>query len=509
MTQPESGIANQVSNAAIWSYAGNFADRALRFIVFVIVARMITPADFGLIILSLLTIEMVQAVLDAGIATALVQQRSLSPLQIDTAFFITLGVSALTSIIVFVLAPLFMSLVHAEPATPYLRALAVTPVINGAGAVQFALIQREIRFKALAGRVAGASLAASAAAILTAAVGLGAWALVARTILSAICGTVIVWWSTNYRPEVRFDLNSMRAILPMGLRLWLAGLANQINNRGFDLLAGVFLGSAALAALRVAGQTVMLLVDLTLGPLGAVGYAVLSRHRDDPRVFEDTLGLFANLAALIVFPAFAGLLVTANVILPMVFGSRWDAAAVITPYMCAVGPALYWYLLTSVALFASGRSDRILHWALVEAGLTVLFGLMGARYGLIGLASAGVLRLYVMAPLGWFWVSRDCKVNAWLLLWSALPSAGSSVLMAVVVTIAKVYLTPLLSTPLLGLSLVAIGLVTYGLLIPLTARRLLSELLKQMAHKWPAADRSVTRRFLNYLVHERTVESGL
>lgn len=506
MTQAEPHVAKQVSGAAMWSYASILADRALRFGVFVVVARLVSPTQFGLVMLSLLTVEMLQAILDTGLSTALIQQPTISKPQLDTAFIITMGVSAVTSIVLYLGAPALTSLVHEGEATPYLRTLAIAPLINGAGAVQVALIQRDLGFRALAGRTVGSNLAASVAGVVLAVIGFGAWALIARTLLAAICGTAIAWFTTSYKPSLHFDSQTVRTVTPMGLRLWAAGIANQINSRGFDFFAGIVLGSAALGALRVAGQVVMLLVDLTVGPMGAVGYAVLSRNRQDPKLFEATLVIIANLAALLIFPAFAGLLVTADVALPLVFGSRWEAAAAITPYMCAVAPALFWYLLVSVALFASGRADRMLHWALIEAGLTAVVGIVGARYGLIGLAAAGVTRLYLMTPFGWRWLRRDVGVNPRALLAAALPSAAASAVMAMLVVLAKVHLAPVLAPATLTLSLVAIGAATYALLLPFSARRLFLHFSDRGPQEKVIPNGRLADRLISYVARLRIME---
>jgi O-antigen/teichoic acid export membrane protein len=492
-------VARQVSGAAIWSYLGEFADRALRFGVFVVVARLVSPTEFGMVVLSLLTVEALQGVLDVGLSTALIQQRELSKPQLDTAFLITVGVSALTAIVLFLWAPALTAFVHEDAAAPLLRTLAIVPLINGMGSIHVALIQRDQGFKALAGRRIGSSLVASVVAVLLAVAGFGAWALVVRTLLLAICGTAVAWLATSFRPSLRFDLHSVRSVAPAGLRLWAAGIAAQVNARGFDFLAGVVLGPAALGALRIAGQTVLLLIETTVGPITAAGYALLSRNRRDPKLFEETLVTIANFAALLIFPAFAGLFVVADLLLPLMFGSRWEPAAAITPYMCAVAPALYWHLLVTVALFASGRADRMLHWALIEAAITAAVGLSFARFGLVGLAAAGVLRLYLMTPLGWFWLRRDVGVNPRLLLAPALPSAAAAVVMALIVELGKLQFAPLLAPAVLTWTLVAIGAATYALLLPFSARRLLAQLLNQRAHQSPTEKSTARGRFVDRL----------
>ena len=363
---------------------------------------------------------------------------------------------------------------------PFLRVLALTPLISGVGAIHVTIMHRDVRFRTLAGRTAISSIVASAAAVAMAFGGFGAWALVGRTLLSALFGTVVAWWSTSYRPALQFDLASIRDVLPAAARLWSTNVANQINSRGFDLLAALLLGAMALGALRIAGQVVMLLIELTIGPMMAVGYAALSRTQHDRKMFEKTLEVISDCAALLIFPAFAGLLVTGDLLLPLMFGDRWEPAARLVPYMSAVGPAIFWYLIVSIALFASGRMDRLLYWALLEGGLTLLFGAVGGLYlGLTGLAVAGVLRLYVMTPLGWRWLKMDVGVNPAELVASAVPALLASIAMAVVVELTRILLAPLFSAPSLIACLIIVGVAVYALLLPWSAGRLFFELFQR------------------------------
>ncbi len=488
-------IVRWVSTAAVWSYAEVFVDRIIRFLVFLVVARLISPPQFGLVLLSLLVVELLQTFLDAGLSTALIQQGTLSKSTLDTAFVIAAAVSLVTTCVLFWSAQHLANFTSDTAASPFLRVLALVPMINGAGAVHVAIIHREVRFKTLAGRTAISSIAASSAAVIMAFAGFGAWALVGRTLLAALFGTIVAWCSTSYRPAMQFDLGSIRPVLPAAVQLWATSVANQINSRGFDLLAALFLGIDALGALRIAGQVVMLLVDITIGPMTAVGYSVLSRTQDDRKSFEETLNVIASCAALLIFPAFIGLLITGDILLPLMFGSRWEPAAQIIPYMSAVGPALYWYLIVSVALFASGRMDRMLHWALLEAGLTLLFGVIaGASFGLTGLAAAGVLRLYVMTPLGWRWLKRDVGVNPAKLVRNAIPAAFASLVMAATVELTRTLLAHALTSPTLIVSLIAVGVVTYALLLPWSVRGFFAELFEQVrsfrSRKWSSTNKT-------------------
>jgi O-antigen/teichoic acid export membrane protein len=466
--------------ATSWSAVATYVDRAMRFVVFIVVSRLVGPAQFGMVLLSLMLVETLQVLLDTGLSKALVQQKEVSKPQLDTAFFVTMAVAIVTATCLLSGAPIVGNLVAEPEATPLIRTLAAVPLINGAAQIHVAILQRELDFKALAARRVAPGLVAGAVAIMLAVAGFGAWALIAGALVRAAGETLSAWLAASYRPGLRFEARLLREVLPMGLRLWGAALANQINGRGFDYLAGLFLGMAALGALRVAGQTVLLVIELSLGPITNVGFAILSRYQHDAALFAQALVSLARLSAVMIFPAFAGLLVVADPLLPLVFGSRWAPAAAITPFMCVIAPALYWQMLASAALFAAGRADRLLRFALIEAALTLVLGLAAARFGLVGIAAAGSLRLYLMVPVTWRWVRHDLAIDPHILLVPALPSLMASLAMTGILFFAKAQLSELLTPAALVAALVGVGIASYALLLPV-----LSKLMAQPLPMWP------------------------
>jgi PST family polysaccharide transporter len=462
----------QISRAAFWSYAGTFLDRAVRFATFVTIARAVGPAQFGIVTISLLTVEALQALLDSGLATALLQRKAVAEAELDTAFFVMLASAFLAAGLLLAGGPMLAAALHVPEAGRMLQALAAVPVINALGAVHGVLITRDLGFRALAGRTAAASLLASAVAILLALAGFGAWALVARTILLCAVGTVAVWVIRPWRPSFRFDLAFLKTVAPMSLRLWGSALTGQVNGRGLDLYAATVLGAAPLGALRIAGQIVLLLVELTVGPLTAAGFVLMSRDQHDEAKRQTTFATLAALAAAAIFPCFFGLLVCAGPLLSLLFGDKWRATAMLIPFMCAAAPAIYVQLLATTALFAAGRADRMLHWSLLEAGLTILFGAAGAHFGLLGLAAAGVARLYCMMPLAARWLKRDAGLDMRALLGPALPSLTASTVMALLVWLIRLRIGTALPPLSLVVVLIASGFVAYVAMLPFSARPL-------------------------------------
>ena len=467
--------AAQVSASTTWSFAGAIADRALRFLVFIIIARLVTPQAFGLVVLCLLLVEMFQTAFEAGLATTLIRESELDRPALDTAFTAISVVGLLSSALTFFAAAPFAQFARQPAATALLQVLAISPFLSALGKVHVALMERRLGFKALAGRTVVASIIASLTAIGLAYLHAGAWALITRSLLLAGAGTVLAWRAEPYRPKLRLHRHVLASLGRPSFHLWASGIVGQLNSRGFDAIAGLTLGAAALGAFRIAGQTVLLLMELTIGPLTAVGYAALSRGRDDPARFRATFALMVDAAALLIFPVFAGLYVISDPLIGLLFGDRWAPAAGLLPFMCAIAPALYVHLLASCALFAVGRTDLLL-WTSLFEGAATLIGFIGCRYGLVGLAIAGTLRLYLAAPIQCYWMERAAGVDPWSLLRPGARTLACAVIMAAATAGLKPWLAAILPPLPLLILLVLFGAAVYAGSLLLIARPMLRRL---------------------------------
>jgi O-antigen/teichoic acid export membrane protein len=377
--------------------------------------------------------------------------------------------------LVFFGAPGFARLVHQPEAAPVIRALALIPLVNAIGAVHTTRITRDLGFKILGTRTVIASLLASVAAIILAWRGGGIWALVLRSVIVAVGQTGVAWFALPWIPRLRWDTDAIRRILPTGLRLLGAYLVRQVNGRGVDFFAGIVLGPQALGTLRIAGQTVLMLVELTSGPLTYVGYAVLSRNKDDKALFAHAFEFMGKVSALLIFPAFLGLYAIGDELFPLMFGQRWTGAANLVPLLSALCVPIYFQLMAMVAMFAAGFSNRILQWAIIEAIITIVLAVIGSRFGLIGLVAMSTLRLYCLIPVGMTWLRRDVGLSPLILVKAAAPPALAAAVMTLIVCLAKPWLAGYLSPAGLIAASIGLGTAVYGAMLPLIAGGLLKE----------------------------------
>ncbi|AKH41237.1 O-antigen/teichoic acid export membrane protein [Altererythrobacter atlanticus] len=452
----------QVGSAAFWSYAGAFAERGLRFAVFVVIARFVLPEEFGIVVLAGLILSLFQDFSQIGMNEALVRRKDVDSLTFDSVFWFLIAISGVATLIYLTGVMLFVDRENQALLWIVLLSLAPALPISSLGSVHHAHLLRDLGFKELTLRIVGASLASGVIAILLALAGWGIWALVAKSLLQALFQTALLWFFCDWRPSLRFSYEKLRPLMPDSLRLLGSGALTQFNQKGFDFAAGLLLSAAALGILRVAGQTILLLIELTIGPMTMAAFAILSRYPDDPVVGRRTFALLTKSTALLVYPSFFGLAAIADLLLPWVFGEQWGQASAFVQLLALLALPVHLQLLLMAAFFAAGRTDRMLHWQIALSGATALGIAIGTPFGLWGLAIATVAHFYILLPLGLWWMQRDTYFQIGELFRSIWPSFLCAGLMAIAVLGVKPAISGKLGTPLELAVLVAIGVALFG-----------------------------------------------
>ncbi len=414
-----------------------YIDRMLRFLLLTITGWAAGPSGLGVALLALLVTELVQTLTDLGFHRSLLQEKRLRRATVDTAFTLAACNGFVIAAVMLAFAGPLASLMGEPRIEPLLRLLAIVPVVTGLGQVSDALLQRRKRFRLIAARTVATAVAASGVGFGAIRQGSPDYALVLSALVQACLVGGLSWVLAPYRPRPRPSGDEWKRIGPRSFRLWMSGIVGFLNNRGFDFIAGLSLGPAALAALRIGGQIVLLLIQVTIGPILAVAYAVLPRLRGQPDRFKAELMVAALLCSALLFPIFAGLFALADVVLPAVLGEKWNSLAAILPFMSLIAPALYYHVIMSAAFFGSDRNDLLLKISIFELIATIVVGAIGSNFGIIGIAAAGSLRVYLLIPLTWRWMSRDVGFNPKILVLIALPALISTAVMLAALMIIK------------------------------------------------------------------------
>lgn len=386
--------------AKVCSTAANFL---LRIGSLMILARLLDPKDFGLVGMVTAVIGILNLFRDFGLSTATVQRSAVTDEQISTVFWINMLVGAVLAVLSVALAPILSAFYH-EPRLVWVTvALATSFVFNAAGVQHTALLQRQMRFTALAVIEILSLVISTGAGILMALRGFGYWALVVMTLLSPVVSTVGMWLATSWVPGVPRKQVGMRSMMRFGGTITLNGLVVYVAYNLEKVLLGRFWGAETVGIYGRSYQLINIPTDNLNYAVGGVAFSALSRLQDDPsRLRSYFLKAYSLVLALTVPVTIAFALFAQDIIL-VVLGPKWGEAA---PIFRLLAPTvLVFALINPLAwlLFATGMVARSLKIALVLAPLVICGYVLGLPHGPKGVAFAYslVMVLWAVPHIAW------------------------------------------------------------------------------------------------------------
>jgi O-antigen/teichoic acid export membrane protein len=377
---------------AIRGASARICAQAASFIVrigsLMVLARLLDPRDFGLVGMVTAVTGILDLFRDFGLSTASVQRAEVTEEQYSTLFWVNLLVGGVLSVFALALAPILGAFYHQPQLFWITSVVALSFVLNAAGAQHSALLQRQMRFGALAVIDIVSLLLSTGLAIGMAVAGFGYWALVMNIVSRPLTFTLGMWLATKWIPGSPSRAIGIRSMIRFGGTITLNGIVLYIAFNFQQVLLGRFWGADALGIYGRASQLIGIPVDNLNSAVGVVAFAALSRIQDDPERFKRYFLKGYSLVVALTLPATIGCAIFSDDLIFVLLGPKWmDAAEIFrilapTIMVFAIANPLSW-LLTSLGLV-----DRALKIALVFAPLVMIGSAIGLPYGPRGVAIA-------------------------------------------------------------------------------------------------------------------------
>ncbi|AOR79108.1 lipopolysaccharide biosynthesis protein [Novosphingobium resinovorum] len=426
-------ISPDVAKPLFWSTASSLGTQALSFLTFAILARLLGAPAFGLVAMAALVIDLLLTLSTIGMNEAVVQRRSLTEEDADTAFWANLACGLLCCVVTVAAAPLLARLFDQPELAPIVAALASIFAITPLGTIHTARLQRELRFRSVAARSLAASLAGALVGLPLALAGFGAWALVGQRIGASAAMAVSAWISTGWMPRPRFKCAACRDMMRFGVHLGIAGTLNQINIRSAEVISGILVGPAAVAFIRAGSRIVEVLNQVTYAPFQQIALPVLARTAHDLQAMRTTYLRMSRLSAFVMFPAFFGTLALSRQVVDLVFGPGWEPVAdAIRIFACAVVPSQMNTLVVA-AIASAGESRTVLAWTSTQIVLGLAAAAAVHDWGWQAMLMTGVVRGYLVLPYGLYLLRKRLEIPFRDVFASLRPALTSSALMVVLI----------------------------------------------------------------------------
>ncbi|QIL21420.1 lipopolysaccharide biosynthesis protein [Thermomonas sp. HDW16] len=421
MQNPRPPHRAEVLHAFKWSILGEAATRLIVPVVFLVLARLLTPGDFGVVAAATMVISLCQCIADAGLGKALVQRREALDASANAAFWISLATSLALGLTLASTAPMIAGFFGDSRIEAVVRVLAIQVPLTGLAAIPVALLQRDFAFQELFWvRFLTAGLPALAS-IPMALAGFGYWALVAGAVTGQALQCAILWWRGHWRPSLRMDMDTTRQLVGFGRWTMLSAMLAWCYGWLDSLVVARYLGIHDMGLYRIGNTFVAMVFGLVFAPLLPVLYSLFASTGQKRDRIAASLAITARAVVLVSIPAAALIALLSKPIETTLFGAGWEGLAPILA-MLAASQGIAWVVgANGEAYRAMGRPD-LEAWTMGLSLVVYLVGyLVSIRYGLhafvatrvalviVGVAlQAGVARLALGLPLS-IWICALLK----------------------------------------------------------------------------------------------------
>lgn len=437
MTAPRThamdGIRSRVLRGLAWKAASQLLLQLSRFVVALVLARLLTPDDWGVAAMVLVFSGFVVLFADSALGTALIQRRSVSDTDRSTIFWTGVVVgTALTGAGIALSGPLAALYDEAE-VRPLFAALSLSFLVTSLGTTQAALLVREMDFKSLELRRMGATVVGAAVGITVAAKGFGAWAIVTQQLAIAAVETVLVWRFTAWRPSLVFSPASLRSFANFTGNVFGQNFLYYAGRNVDRLLIGRYLGAGALGIYALAYNVMLAPFTQIAGPLQQVLFPAFSRMQGDRRRMAAVWIRVTRLVGAISIPALVGLIVVAPDFVSTVLGERWEEATPIIRILAWVGLMQSLQTLNGEILLALGRAGTLLRFTVLWFAASLAAVVVGLQWGILGVAASYLVASVLVEPLNAVLTARALGISVWTFVRGLAGVVQATALMAVAV----------------------------------------------------------------------------
>jgi O-antigen/teichoic acid export membrane protein len=371
-----------------WSAISQIFRLLLQFVITVILARLLTPNDFGLLAMVVVFTNFVSIFRDFGLTAALIQRKGLTEEHLSSSFWINILAGFFLALVLSSLAPAIAYFYGEDRLTLITIVLSSTFFISSFGIVQTALLTKELKFKFLAIiDILGISASGTVAVILAFS-GFGVWSLVLQQVIFILATVILLWSFSGWRPKFLFHWRRVKELLGFGLNLTGFSFVNYFNRNLDNLLIGKFLGSASLGFYNLAYRLLLFPLWSVSSVIGRVMFPALSTiHEEKAKVRLIYLRATRYIAAL-TFPMMIGLFAVAPQVIRTIFGLQWERSIFLVQVLALVGLIESIETTTGWLYQSQGRTDIMFRWGLFFFFFSATAFVLGLRWNIEGVAVA-------------------------------------------------------------------------------------------------------------------------
>lgn len=386
----EENLKQKTKSGLIWTFLNQFANYGLQFVVGIIMARLLSPSDYGITALPAVFLAVATIFIDSGFASAMIRKPELNNKDISTTFYYALSVGIICYVTLFFAAPWIADFYSTPVLKPLIRVTALTFLWNPLTTPQNILLKRKLDFKTLARISVTTKIIGSIVGIALAYIGYGLWSLVAMNIVSSLLNLIQLWIKVRWIPKYGWSKESFNYLWGYGNKMMGSALLDCLYTNIVPIFVGKYYSPADLGVYNRAQSYASLPSSNITGVIQQVTFPVLSKMQDDKAALERNYRKMMRATAFIVFPLMMLLSALARPLIIILVTEKWSDAIILLQLMCF---SMMWYPIHAMnlnLLMVQGRSDLFFKLEVIKKS-----------YGLIALALTLPISLIAVVLSGW------------------------------------------------------------------------------------------------------------
>ena len=384
-------LKKKAAQGMIWTSLEKYSTMGIQFISGIILARMLTPYDYGCIGMLSIFIVLAEAFIDGGFGAALIQKKRPSQEDYSTIFYWNIGVSGIMYLLLFLYAPFIARFYNIPLLCDVLRVQGVLLFIYAFNIIQKNQLRKKLNFKVLSIVNITTSLVSLGITIYLAYKGFGVWALVVQNLIFASIPAIIFWFFIKWRPSWSFSWSSFKELFSFGVYMFLTHLINQFSSKLGRLMIGKLYSPIILGYYSKAAGTEELASRSISSIMTQVTYPLYVQVQDDMVAMKNMIKRLTMTLSYVTFPMIFILMLCAKPLFILLYSDRWLQSVPYFQVLCLIGLSSCLQSVNTQPIAAIGKSKTMFLWTLAKRtfGLTfmiggiILFGMKGFLVGVV------------------------------------------------------------------------------------------------------------------------------
>lgn len=427
----EQSLKEQTVRGLGWSFGGSMASYGIQFIVGIVLARLLSPEEYGLIGIITIFIVVFNGIIDSGFSSALIRKEDANEADYNTAFITNIFFSIVLYAVLFIIAPYIAVFFKNEELIALTRVMGICLFLNALSMIQLTLLTKEIDFKTQSKCTVSSSFISGVIGIIMAATGFGVWALVGQQISKLLFNTIFLWLFRHWIPRFIFSLESFKYLWGFGWKLLASSIINSIWNQLYQVVVGRVYTPATLGQYTKAHEYVNLVSQNLTTVLQKVSYPVLSKIQDDKQRLKSGYARVIKSSMLVSFVLVFGLAACAKQFILVLIGEKWLPCVPFLQIICFQMVLYPLHALNLNMLQVLGRSDLFLKIEILKKIIGSIPLLLGVFVGIYPMLFSSVIVGFISYYLNAYYSGTILGYSFINQLKDILPSLEVAICMAI------------------------------------------------------------------------------